>query len=523
MYLVVYGSATPFDLSLTLVPSDAPSTCARRAMLLSGVRRTGDRLADAMEPAVSPWHPRPLPALFYGVTVAPGERLDVLILSAETHVSRMFEGCGATSAIVNALFPGTTTRMSWENTSAIPKSVVIAVSRSSTNAEPFGSVDILATLTPPPPLHPSCTSPATLISGVSIRANTADALGMAPTCSSSYAPALFYSIRVPAGQRLLVQAAADSYDMAHVRFLTGCRGLCFGTSGSFEVRYWTNTGATEQDVIVAVGPLHSTSRRGEISLTATLETPVAHGRCASALPVSGTTSLVGQRFVDADELANACAPGERALFYAVTVPPNRRLQVRTSSAPSLPVASIQRGCPGVCLVAGDAIRSRAGLVQWTNDSPTSQTVIVAVSASRSGTIATASFDLDLLVQPIPEAGSCATAPTLTPGSEQPIVWTDASESAVECGVISRSLPSIFYSVDVPAGHNLTATFSGASSLGVGVRILSGCAAPMCLSDSRFAPSWRNTGTMPARVVIALSNTNTSSLPSPGVLTVRTSP
>jgi hypothetical protein len=404
--------------------------------------------------------------------------------------------------------------------------VIVAVSRAEYSTGSSGAFDITASFVTPPTFA-RCATPSPLMPGITVSGSTDNVGDLSTTCSGSTSRALYYSVRVPAGQRVVVRTTSGSFDAAVTRILSSCDAVTCLASTSFDnVAYWSNTSVAAQDVIVAVGPRSTTSTGGAFTLTATLETPATNGRCSTPTVVNAPATLMGERFIDAVDMTAGCSAPRAALFYAVTVPANRRLFVRTSSRTGTSsITSIQASCGSACLSLGDSFRAAT---QWTNVTASPVTVIVAVAAFSASSIVTATADIEFAIQAIPEGGACAAAPALTPGVAQTIAWPDVSEAALTCGATATTLPSLFYSITVPAGQTLTATVSGPSLFYAGIRILSGCAAPSCLSGWRqslspLTTSWRNTGASPATVIVALGSTDTSGAMAPSLLTVALTP
>lgn len=527
VYLAAFGSVSPFDISVSIAPPVAHATCAQRLALTSGVVQAGQRFVDAGEGATSCTSGVATPALFYEVTVPSGQRVDVTVVgTGGTHFTRILPACGAVSCLASSGSLSSMTSVTrWLNTDSSPRSVVIAVSRES-NSGQQGAFDITASIIAPP-ANARCSTPTALSSGVTVSGSTENVGDNASTCGGTPNRALFYSVRVPAGQRLLARTSSTSTENAFVRILTACDAVaCFGTSQPFDgIAYWTNTSSVAQDVLVAVGPRYSTTATANFSLTINLETPATNGTCSRAAVVTPSTTLFNERLIDASD-TTTCGSSRAALYYAVTIPANRRLNVRaTSRTASSVTTSIESTCRGTCFTSNESFR---GPAHWTNASASAQDVIVAVGAFSSSSLATATVDVEFTLQTIPEAGSCAGAPALSPGAARTVSWVDASEAALTCGGPAQPLPTLFYTVNVPAGQNLTATLTGSSLFSTGVRILSSCAAPTCLASWRssstpLSTSWRNTGASTATAIIAVSVIAGYSPPEPSLLTASLSP
>lgn len=500
--LVAHGGATPFDLNLSIAPTVPQATCAGRASLLSGVTRLANRYADAVEPASNcmAGSPATIPSQFFEIEVPAGQRLSVAVASTVGHLTRILPSCGATSCLAPPANSGSPVT-GWSNTDAAPRTVVVAVSRPDGATNSAGTYNITATLSPIP-TNSRCSTPIPLSPGVVVSGSAADGIDSATNCSGDDPTALFYSIRVPAGQRLIATVSTTSTSGAFVRILQSCDARsCLGAAPS-RTAYWTNTDAVARDVVVAVGPRYRSSTPSTFALTAAFETPATNGRCSSAVPVVAP-SVITARPLDAIETTVACSP-RSALYYSVTVPAQRRLRVSTTGVGSDRIA-IQSGCAGMCLAQGDSTRSP---MLWTNASATDATVTVAVSGDIAAELASQTMNVRFDVEAIPPAGACASAPSITAGSGTTVSLADAGEITTACGRMGASFPSLFHAVRVPSGQTMTATVSCALGVRCGIRLLSGCAPSMCLASwneaSTATASWRNSDSSDATAIVAVS-------------------
>ena len=211
-------------------------------------------------------------------------------------------------------------------------------------AEPFGvgGAFTLKLSSAAPVAHASCSAAKPLTDGLRLAGEELDvALEKPPSCSGAEArPALFYSARVPSGQRLTVRAVATGGDGPWnpvMTLLSGCgNGRCLARDGTTlfgdrQLRY-VNNGPQAEDVILAVSA--STAVSGATyQLTVSLGEPVLNGTCAAARPLSDGLVLRNQDLSEGQVTQSAaCVPsGGQALFYAVDLLPQQPLAVTLSS------------------------------------------------------------------------------------------------------------------------------------------------------------------------------------------------
>jgi hypothetical protein len=145
-------------------------------------------------------------------------------------------------------------------------------------------------------------------------------------------------------------------------------------------------------------------------------------------------------------------------------------------------------------------------VRYVNESGAEQTVVVAVSQRFPSPNTT--YNLGLTIDTPPPAASCATAPSVMPGSTVTISSDEATTVAARCGS-SATVRSLFYAVDVPAGRRVVVT----GHRDTVVSILDACGSSTCLgarwsndgSSSSTSAAWTNSGAGSRRVIVTLSH------------------
>jgi hypothetical protein len=185
-----------------------------------------------------------------------------------------------------------------------------------------------------PAANAACSGAKVLTDGVSFTDEELDvALDKPMSCTGGEAhPALYYSARIPSGQRLTVRAnrTGGDRDWAPVMSLIpGCgKGVCLATDrttgqGDQLLRY-VNNNPTAEDVILAVSA--STVVNGAtFRLDVSLGDPVLNGTCAAARPVSDGEVLRNQDLTEGEVTSqgNCLPPGSQALYYAVKLLPQQ--------------------------------------------------------------------------------------------------------------------------------------------------------------------------------------------------------
>jgi hypothetical protein len=207
-------------------------------------------------------------------------------------------------------------------------------------AEPFGVGGnfTLKVRSSAPVAHSSCSAAKVLTDGLSLPAEELDvAFEKPPACAGTEPrPALFYSARIPSGQRLTVRALATTGDREWqpvMQLLSGCtNGRCLVRDrttqfGDRQLRY-VNNAAQAEDVILAVSP-STTVSGATYRLDVSLGEPVLNGTCSAARPIMDGQVLRNQDLSEGQvsQTGICIPPGGQALFYSVTLLPQQQLSV----------------------------------------------------------------------------------------------------------------------------------------------------------------------------------------------------
>jgi hypothetical protein len=247
----------------------------------------------------------------------------------------------------------------------------------------------------PPPAHASCSAAKALTDGLSLPAEELDvASEKAPSCSGGEArPALFYSARVPSGQRLTVRALSTAGDREWnpvLQLINNCKdGRCLARDrstmfGDRQLRY-VNNAAVAEDVILAVSASTAVNG-GTFRLDVSLGEPVLNGTCAAARTITDGQVLRNQDLSEGQPTQGGCIPpGGQALYYTVNLLPQQQLSVTLTTRdqgnidPGFGKAPLFLALHNGCGVMDCRTANQGDRLDYVNASNESQKVILQVS------------------------------------------------------------------------------------------------------------------------------------------------
>jgi hypothetical protein len=266
-------------------------------------------------------------------------------------------------------------------------------------AEPFGvgGAFTLKVRSSTPVAHASCSAAKVLSDGLKLPSEELDVAFEKPqSCSGAEPrPALFYTARVPSGQRLTVRAVPTNGDRQWnpvMQLLSGCtNGRCLARDttsqlGDHQLRY-VNNGPAAEDVILSVSP-STTVSGATYQLSVSIGDPILNGTCAAARPLSDGLVLRNQDLSEGQiSQGGMCSPGGApALFYSVSLLPQQRLSVvlSTDGLPNDPTfpgkqllfMSLRSSCNGFDCRTG----SMGGNLDYVNTSGGTEKLILEVSS-----------------------------------------------------------------------------------------------------------------------------------------------
>lgn len=333
-------------------------------------------------------------------------------------------------------------------------------------------------------------------------------LGAQPTACSGGRPALWYSVPVPAGHRVVAQVVSLNTDNVPVAvaLTRGCDPACLAT-GTFSAG-WTNEGP-DADIRVAVWTQRETFD-GRLQLSVGVQPPVSNGTCAGAESLG--VSVFGEVTRSLTPPPACIArPAWRTIFFRATVPPGATLAVmQRENLLAAQGFAILDGCGATdCLAVATPPQGAAATLRYTNTLATPREVIVAAAtdpATPDGHDVQVSADARVI--PAAENVTCASAAVMRDGDARDNELPAASAApAPACGIAGPESNALFYAVRVGAGEQL-AVAAESSSVPARVRVFDGCDATTCLATragaSRAVASWENTGTAARDLAVAVS-------------------
>lgn len=327
---------------------------------------------------------------------------------------------------------------------------------------------------------------------------------------------LYYSVSIPAGQRVQVQTTPGAGSDIVLMTQNACSdaGCASFTNTAPERTTLENTTASAITRIVAVRPLESSTVPFDIAFTYETIPTVPNGTCAGATPVTESTSFTGQDLSagGAQPTATNCGTGtsNRTLYYAVTLPPSSRVNVTTnggSGASDFVLFFLDSCGAAACSFNTNSSPERGEL---SNPTASPITRIVGVRSASSPT--PAALDITFAFQSVSFAGNaaCASATPVTASttfSDLDLSVGGPQPTATSCGggVSNRTR---YYEVTVPPASRVDVTTTGTST-GAGdivLFFLDSCGAASCSFNTDSAPergTILNTGAAPITRIVGV--------------------
>ncbi|MFO0561894.1 MAG: hypothetical protein U0269_28030 [Polyangiales bacterium] len=403
----------------TLGPADANSTCAMATPAM-GMAVTGNNINGAV-PASTCNSSFNGPQLFYSYTI-PANTLGTFAVAptgmpaSQIPYVRVFADCASAStclATAEGTMAGATTTATFENRSAMARSVIVSVG--STEVGSSGSFTLTGTVTalPPAPANATCAMPEALalpamgVMGTTTGAFERRTYSSCSTSATSGAPLVYYSVTVPPSRTLQFRATPTSMTFnPAIRAFIGCSATTCADSrdaapaGQAETLLYYNPTGGDQTLTIAVGS-QTSGNQGDFTVDASLLPAAAptNTNCAAAQALSaGNTPAQVQAqatgITGATCLATLDGP---VLYYSVTVPNNTlaTLTATPNSDRANAVLRVRPSCADTSCV-GSTNATGAGsaeTVGWRNTSGAPVTYIVEVGSTSNSTRGV--FDLNL--------------------------------------------------------------------------------------------------------------------------------
>ncbi|MFO0629808.1 MAG: hypothetical protein U0325_29805 [Polyangiales bacterium] len=408
---------------------------------------------------------------------------------------RAFSDCRAVPFCLATNLGTAGTTLTWTNNTSVDARVAIAVAPTSPMI--MGTSVIRARIITPS-TNGRCASATALTPGVPTPGVLAGGVELPMACANDAAPqpALFYRVRVPAGQSLSATytALGGFRRQVSVRVAGACGGTCVAANtatsdGSTVTTRWTNTARTDLDAFISVAPTTATGAVQDFTVTATISTPPNNVQCGSATPVRDGTNLRAQDLAAATVVQPPCpgmaGTGAASLFYSAVVPRGQTLFVSASAEATGRQAPVIRVIPtcgsNVCFAASTCGGTTSSASFF--NSGADQTVIIAVGASNPRLVDP--FSLAVSIRAPAENGLCGSALRVMNGTT--LVGQslgDGRELPTACPVPGRDANALFYAVRVGAGEQLVVTANRAETgIAPTLRLFSACGATTCLAQS----------------------------------------
>jgi len=350
-----------------------------------------------------------------------------------------------------------------------------------------------------PAPNAECAAGAPLAAGAPVMGDTTSGGAAGTAClGGSWGPQLFYTVRVPAGQRAVVSATPSGAPAwsAVVRARSGCTAttcLAAATSpmaGAASVARYDNRTASPVDLAVSVASTSGTTG-GAFSLAVAFEAaPAAPGNaaCAAARALTDGVAVTGEdASLASARLGDICVPEAQgaALFYRVSVPARATaLVTATPRGGWNPVVRALDACDSrACVASSNTAGADQGeTLTWANPGATARDILVAVGSqdpSNGGR-----FDVTATIIPAPANVTCAAATTVANGAR----LANQNAAAASDNATGACLPgatgtALWYRAVVPAGQTLSARATPLGAMDAVVRVLPACGATSCLASA----------------------------------------
>ena len=350
-----------------------------------------------------------------------------------------------------------------------------------------------------PAANAECAAGVALSAGTPVMGDSTSGGASGTAClGGSWGPQLFYTVRVPAGQRAVVTAtpAGAPAWSAVVRARAGCAATsCLAaatspTAGAAAVARYDNRTAAPVDLSLSVASTSGTSG-GAFSLAVAFEpapAAPANAACASARVLTAGATLTGEdASLASTRLGGVCVAEAQggSLFYRLSVPARATaLVTATPRGGWNPVVRALDACDSRSCAASSntAGADQPETLTWVNADATARDIVLAVGSldpSNGGR-----FDLSATIVPAPSNVSCAAATVVANGAR----LTNQNAAVASDNATGLCLPAatgtaLWYRAVVPAGQTLTARATPLGAMDAVVRVVSACGATTCLASA----------------------------------------
>lgn len=243
-------------LTLRYAPLPPNVRCAGAVALDDGVALAGDLSVSNAPPPACVGRPDDR-ALFYRVTVPPGRTLVVTArstLGAEPPALAVVSACDATACLsTSTTTSGSMREARYENTSVSAREVIVAASAPPEIAR---AEFVIAATTREPAANGRCATPRRVSDGdVVTDARPVDGRDPVRACVGSDASreALWYAVRLGAGEQLVAEATSTAPERPRLRLVDGCAATeCLAGETPASRVVWTNAGDSARELLLAM-------------------------------------------------------------------------------------------------------------------------------------------------------------------------------------------------------------------------------------------------------------------------------
>jgi hypothetical protein len=344
---------------------------------------------------------------------------------------------------------------------------------------PTGGMYTLALRTWDPAPNALCTGALPLAAGAMVTGDVTRGGPPGGGCLADWGPQLFYTLRVPPGQRAVVTATPTGTPAwsAVLRARASCTAdscLSNGRSpmpGMPAVERVDNRGTAPLDAVVSVASTTGLTG-GPFSLGVALE-PLgmspANAVCAAARVVADGAMLAGEdASAGSTRLNGVCLGGAQGtvLYYRVDLP--SRATAVVTATPRGGWDAVVRALDGCAVTSCLASASAAGpgaaeTLTYTNIGAATATVFLAVGSVDAGS--TGPFDLAVRVLPPPTNVTCAAAAMVAHGASLSAQNSAAGlENATGACLPAATGTVLWYRAVVPPRQTLTARVTPAATV-----------------------------------------------------------
>jgi hypothetical protein len=374
------------------------------------------------------------------------------------------------------------------------------------------TVTVVVTPLPPVPANDTCANAAALptmgtaTNGTTQGANADITFDASSDCVDTTGLGdVFYSVSIPAGQRLTVAATTQAANTAiGINVFEGactnvvtCRSASQQTSGMAATTTYDNRGTAPITVLVEVATLDDAGNGADFSLTATvaaLPPPPGNDTCAAPAALTPATSTPGTIAGSSADMflgtaATGCEAGQggapmKDVFYTLAVPAGQRATISVDPDALIDAVLNVTDSPSTCTAVAACVGGADSggtddpeRVIYDNITGAAVTLLIQVGSydSEEGT-----FSIQATVGAIPPPPAndvCAAPQALTSGMATTGTTVSATTSTLftgasaTCEASTTPKKDVFYSLVVPPTKMATIVVTPAAAMDVFINVV----------------------------------------------------